>query len=269
MRRRTVPRGGPGNGRSGPCGRCGPHGPHVPGGGLARCAAIALLLAIAPAVHAQSPASGGPANGVRSAAPSPAGLPLRNLLVQVRQTDAATASGGARAASGTVRIDSHGGVSGQAGVPLRSDRRAASADRFIELRVLNGAEGRLRISQATPWQFVRIVVGPQGVQAEPGTAWTETADGFVVRPRWAGGREPVLLEIAAEASGIADLPGAPTGGRPAAQRQVLTTLAAPLDEWVTVARAGSDLRSPTAGVVSSRDAERRDSIWWQVRVTLP
>lgn len=198
-------------------------------------------------------------------------LPMRNLLVEVRQVAEGTAdTQRSGVTSGQVVIGT-GGVTGQTGVEWRTARRDESSGTTQQVRVLNGGVAGVRVAAQTPWQFVQVALGPQGPVVMLGTAWIETATGFRVLPRWPGGGEPVTVELSAEsASAPQGASGTgPTGLPASSQGTMLSTLQMPLGEWVTVARSRDDRRVDTRGTLSSGSAEVRAERVLQMRVTAP
>ncbi len=197
-----------------------------------------------------------------------AGLPMRNLLVELRQTDEASASGQAAGVSGgAVVIGSDGQVSGNVGIGAQARSRDATRDSVQQLRVLNGGQGSMHLGRSTPLQFLHVVWTPHGAQVMPATHWTDTGRGFAVRPRWPGGSAPVTVELSAESGAL----GASTGGAGAtAHRQtLLTTVQLPLGEWVTIASTDTSASDRRSGTFGSNDAERRRRQVVQMRVTAP
>jgi hypothetical protein len=195
-------------------------------------------------------------------------LPMRNLIVEVRQdVDEAGTSQRAGITGGGVAIGT-GGIGGQAGAEWRTDHRERAAGTVQQVLVLNGGQAGVRVAAQTPWQFVRVAWTPQGPKVVPAVVWAESATGFRVRPVWPGGQEPVTVEFTAEAAQPGGgLPGDRAG--PGAQTQTLTTVQVPLDEWVTVARSLDTQRTDTSGVLSSRSAERVSARSLQIRVRAP
>jgi hypothetical protein len=193
------------------------------------------------------------------------GLPLRNLLVELRQTDEASASRqSAGVSGGTVVIGSDGQVSGNVGIGAQARSREASRDTVQQLRVLNGGQGSVRLARSVPLHFLHVVWSPQGPQVMPATQWTDVGRGFAVRPRWPGGQAPVTVEVSAESGSL----GGSTGS--AVPRQtLLTTVQLPLGEWVTIASTDSSASDRRSGVLSSSDAERSRREVVQMRVTAP
>jgi hypothetical protein len=209
---------------------------------------VALVAALAGV--SQAVAQGAPG---AAAAPSAGRLPLRNLLVEVRQSVDDSARERRAGAAGDVVVGT-AGASVQGALEWRSSGRERQLGSVQQVLVLNGGVAGVRLAAQTPWQFVQLAWTPQGISAWPATVWTETATGFRVTPRWPGAGAPVTLELSAEAAG-------PAG--------VLTTAQIPLGEWVTVARGADEQRIDDRGTLSSSSAERRAERLLQVRVTAP
>ena len=208
---------------------------------IPRRAAVALLLA---AACCAAPAQ-------------PLPLPLRNLLVELRQSDASAVQRERAAAGGSVVIGSDGRVSGGVGIGAQVRSRDAAGDSVQQVRVLNGGRAGVRLARAVPLEFVQIVWTPQGAQVLPSTVWTETGRGFVVQPRWPGGAAPVTVEVSAEGGGAAE------------RTQVLTTVQLPLGEWVTIASSANSTSERHSGTFATNEVERSGSLVVQMRVMAP
>ncbi len=195
---------------------------------------------------------------------------MRNLLVELRQTDETSASGqSAGVSGGAVVVGSDGRVSGNVGIGAQARSRDATRDSVQQLRVLNGGQGSMHLGRSTPLQFLHVVWTPQGAQVMPATSWTDTGRGFAVRPRWPGGNAPVTVELSAESGSF----GASTSGGaagPTSHRQtLLTTVQVPLGEWVTIASTDTSSSDRRSGTFASSDAERSRRQLVQMRVTAP
>ena len=153
--------------------------------------------------------------GVLAALRAAAAPPARNLLVSLRIVDDDAALSGARAPS----------------VTWGRTRSATAAEQSVLVR--NGASASVRLAQGMPVDEVDVVWTPWGPGGAVRSRWIELVDGLQVRPSWPGGDAPVSVELAIEHSA----PGAQTGpGAVPAQWSVLSTVQAPLDEWVAVAQ---------------------------------
>ncbi len=204
--------------------------------------------------------------------PAQGRLPLRNLLVEVRQVDEDSARAqGAGLEHGSVSVSSDGRVSGHAEVGWQASTRQRGDAIAQQLRVLNGGRASIRLSQSVPLQWWQAYVSPQGVQSAPTTVFTDAGQGFVVRPSWPGGHEPVTVEVQTELSRTRD-PQLTRGGDPdngiASERfSTLTTLRFPLGEWVTVASSGQSGGGSERGTWSTREVSRSRQIVVQMRIT--
>lgn len=186
-----------------------------------------------------------------SALPAQAELPKRDLLVELRQVEDA----------GSVT------VSTQSREPLLTPQ---------QIRVRNGAKASLRLEQALPMQWVKAAsaqtesLSGSGVTSRSSggsvvneVTWMEAGQSLSVQPRWPGGKQAVTVDIEVQAAAVDDRIGAelPTQSR----SQTVTTVNAPLGQWVTIATTGS---SPARGVYSS-EATNESRRLMQLRVLAP
>jgi hypothetical protein len=195
---------------------------------------LLLSLSLAPAILMAAPPE--PASPARPA------LPQRDLLVELRQIE----EGSAGYVVGT-----------RPQAPLMVPQ---------QLQVRNGSQARLSWGQAIPMQWVQSVnaAGPMmGAGVKQGLTWLQAGQAFSVRPRWPGGQQPASVEVEMQSASVEDRPGAelPTQRR----GEVVTTVQAPLGQWVTLARSG---QQAPKGSYSSDAATQRPRLL-QLRVTLP
>ena len=172
-------------------------------------------------------------------------LPARNLCVELREVDA--------------------GGSGAGWQVSTADARAVREHTPQRLCVQNGEAATLALDLTRPvqvWQAAPGVVLPTAV---PTTQWMHAGQRLSVRPRWAGGREPVSVELAARTSRF-DPAVAPRSAEAPSRvaGDVQTTLRLPLGAWVTIASTGG--ATDNAGVVASSQA--RPGLVLQLRVEL-
>lgn len=210
----------------------------------------------------------------------------RNLLIELRQVDDRTSdAGGLGVDRGSVVVHSDGRVTGglRGGVQLRSTRGSTSA--VQQVRVMSGASASIRIGQSTPLQLWQAWLTPQGVQAAPTTVFVDAGQGFAVRPSWPGGSAPVTLQVMSESSQLAQPGMASRWERAVAESRaargealpqgsvesarVLTTLAVPLGQWVTLAESGMSSVREERGLLSTGQAETGRGMRVEVRVTAP
>lgn len=198
-------------------------------------------------------AGGAQGSFATSAAPAlgGAGLPMRNLQLEVRQVrqDGAAQSGGIR--QGHISVGPDGA---QASVQLQGagtqQRTQTLAQRAL---VLNGQTVRLHLGNQVPlrvWQPAWGHAGP----ARMTVVMLSAHSGFDARPRWLGG-DSAEVELTAVQSSPAQtrnysgypnpLPAQATGQSSASAQTVLML---PLDQWVTVAASDeSSVQEGTGG----------------------
>lgn len=214
-----------------------------------------------------------PAARVRSAER----LPLRNLLVEVRQGDESQLSVEGGLEHGAVVVGPNGEVSARGGVTFEARGRNDARSTAQQVSVLNGGRATVRIGNSVPMQWLQWGWTPDGPAVIAETALVETGRGFTVQPRWPGGNAAVTVEVSTEATDRASggLPsrhapdGQPLPEGSLQQAGVLSTLQLPLGEWVTVARAGDSQSTSQRGVVSTREVQRDRRFVLQMRVTAP
>lgn len=184
------------------------------------------LLGLAGALHAQP-------NVVMEPPP----LPLRNVLIEVRQDDGQSsererlgADINARVQPGRteteIRIDAQG---------RRTERSSRAAQQVL---VLNGRPAAIVLGNSLPLRLRQVVTRNGVRRLVPGTVWLEAGTGFSATPIWEG-NDTVYLQLAAT-QGRQALMGNTAG--------VSTTLMLPLDEWITVAES-EDLQDQQQGAL--------------------
>lgn len=146
-----------------------------------------------------------------------------------------------------------------------------------QVQVRNGAKATLSLGKTIPVQWVQSASVRNDALAAPGVSassrgggvkqavtWLDASQNLTVQPRWPGGKQAVTVDVELQASSVE----ARTGGAelPTQSRsQVVTTVSAPLGQWVTIASTGG---GPQGGVYGSEAAvETRRLI--QLRVLAP
>ncbi len=169
-------------------------------------------------------------------------LPVRDLVVELRQVE----EGSAGYVAGT-----------RPQAPLMAPQ---------QLQVRNGSQGRLSWGQAIPMQWVQSVnaAGPMtGAGVKQGLTWLQAGQAVMVRPRWPGGQQAASVDIEVQTASVESRPGAEL---PTQQRgELVTTVQAPLGQWVTLARSG---QGTPQGSYRSDAATQRPRLL-QLRVTVP
>lgn len=193
-----------------------------------RTTLLAALALLAPAAHAQP-----------VLVMEPPALPLRNLLIEVRQDDGESRASERLAADVNARMQP-GRSAADLGIEARTRQTERSGRAQQQVLVLNGRPAAIVLGQGVPLRL-RQTVTRNGVRvAVPGTVWLQAGTGFTATPLWEGG-ETVYLELAATQG------RQPLMGQSASTR---TTLLLPLDEWMTVAESDDvqDLRQGAVGL---------------------
>ena len=169
-------------------------------------------------------------------------LPQRDLVVELREIDEAS---GAYV------------VSTRPQTPLLPPHR---------LMVSNGAQARISYQQSIPLQWTQSAqaAGPMtGAGVKQALIWLQAGQGLLVRPRWPGGKRAASVELEMQSASVQQQPGAEL---PTQQRgELVTTVQAPLGEWVTIARSGQV--RPQGSYGSEAAAERPRLL--QLRVSTP
>jgi hypothetical protein len=198
----------------------------------------------------------GPATGARP-------LPVRNLVVEMRVVDDAATMERGVAGGATVSIGSRGRVDGSAAVVVQGRTQNQQQDLQQSVVVLNGARATLRLAQGQLVDDTEVAWTPWGPAAAVRSQWVELVNGMDVWPRWPGGNAPVTLDIAAQSTGRSTLNA---GQLPPPQLTTLTTVQAPLGEWVEVARLQRRQATVSNGFGAATSSGQRSL---QVRVSLP
>jgi len=187
------------------------------------------------------------------ALPASAQLPQRNLIVDVRQVEA--------------------GNDGGYSVSTKT-REALMTAQTVSVR--NGEKASFNVSKSMPMQWVQSVsvqsasMAASGVSASNtgggvtnGLVWLEAGQSLQVQPHWAGGKQPVRLDIDVQSSSVGHRSGTELPDQ--SKSQLVTTVNAPLGQWVTVAISGS---APQPGVYSSQATANSQRLL-QIRVLAP
>lgn len=191
-------------------------------------------------------------------------LPLRNLLVEVRQGEASTLAQRSAGIDGArVEIGGAGGTRGSVDGSLDARSRSSSAQATQLLLVLNGGSAALNIGTSTPLQWLSWVWTPNGPRQVGSSSTINTGRSVQVQPSWTGGDAPVRVELRSTSA-------SPAGQRGAVdQANALSTLAVPLGQWITVASGDSSASQRDRGVLSANDSSTTRGFVVELRVTAP
>ncbi|MBX9958575.1 MAG: hypothetical protein K2Y15_00440 [Burkholderiaceae bacterium] len=191
---------------------------------------------------------------------TPAQLPLRNLLIEVRQDDGRNDSSERVAADVNARVQP-GRSEVDVAIEARRRESIRSGSAQQQVLVLNGRPTAISLGSSVPLRLRQFIVQNGIRRSVPGTVWVQAGTGFMATPVWEGG-DSVYLELVA------------TQGRQplGPQASTSTTLMLPLDEWTTIADSEDvqDQRQNAAGLGGGgRDTRSSSqSLRVQVRVSV-
>ncbi|HZF78235.1 MAG TPA: hypothetical protein VEZ89_00450, partial [Rubrivivax sp.] len=98
--------------------------------------------------------------------------------------------------------------------------------------------------------------------------WLDAGRSLMVQPRWPGGSQPVTVEVQVDGAALDPLRG--QGPLPAQTRQqTVTSVLAPLGQWVTLARSAGDQSAEQRGTLSVRSQQAAQRQLLQIRVLSP
>lgn len=176
--------------------------------------ALALFWHLAPAVYAQAAINSG-----ANATP----LPLRNLLIEVRQVQSKDGQ--------QADIDVQGGrVTGG----LAQGRSSGTA--VQQILILNGRPARIAVQTQTPLRLLQSFVRNGQIVTTQGTVLIEAGTGFSALPRWDGG-DVVEVELNTQQALRPLFPQAGAVSAPPAQSSTGSSMLLPVGEWMAVAES--------------------------------
>ena len=182
--------------------------------------ALAFFWHLAPAVYAQAAINSG-----ANATP----LPLRNLLIEVRQVQSEDGQ--------QVGVDLQGGrVTGG----LAQGRSSGTS--VQQILILNGRPARIAVQTQTPLRLLQSFVRNGHIVTTQGTVLIEAGTGFSAIPRWDGG-DMVEVELNTQQALRPLFPQAGAVNAPPAQSSTGSSMLLPLGEWMTVAETEQNLQN--------------------------
>jgi hypothetical protein len=178
-------------------------------------------------------------------------LPLRNLLIEVRQVQGEDSQ----------RTGVELGNPGRPAAQLNQSRSSGTATQ--QAMVLNGRGVRIGIQSSTPVRLLQSFVRNGVVQVIQGTVLLEAGTGFTATPRWDGGTQ-VELELAAQQA----LRASPSNAGATASASTNSVLVLPLDEWTTVGQSEQNYQSDGSGLSGAQRQSGQTRTEVQVRLSL-
>lgn len=185
---------------------------------------------------------------------APGELPLRNLLIEVRQIDEDRRAQERLDAAGTVRAQP-GNSSAALALGLQATQAERSGSAQQQALVLNGRRTAIVLRNTVGLRVLQSFQHQGRWVTTPGTLWLQAGTGFDASPRWDGG-DTVELELATLQGRNA------LAGESASTR---TSVMLPLGEWMTVAESEEAQDSQQGGLGRSASQSR---LQVQVRVSL-
>lgn len=206
-----------------------------------------VLLILAGSLRAQS--------GVTMEPPP---LPLRNVLIEVRQDDGQSSERERLGAGINARLQP-GRSEADITIDARSQRFERSGNTQQQVLVLNGRPATIVLGNSVPLRLRQIVTAHGVQRLVAGTVWLQAGTGFTATPVWEGG-DRAYLQLAATQ-------GRQVGGTTASTS---TTLMVPLDEWTTVAESDEalDNQQGAQGLAGAGRERRSGSTHLRVQVRL-
>jgi hypothetical protein len=189
-------------------------------------------------------------------------LPLKNLRVELRQTQDSSASGQRLSVDGSVVL-SPGQSAAQ--VRIQGTERDSQSNRGLsqQITVLNGRSAQAMVGTSVPLRLWQTAPSPQGFRLVPSTVLVERQSGLWVQPRWDGGAD-LELDVRAALAGGGN-PFRPNG----ASASTETTLRLPLGAWVVLAESENASSQSDQGLVGQGQQQTQSSLRVEVRVTVP
>lgn len=188
---------------------------------------------------------------------APAELPLRNLLIEVRQLDVSRTEREQLDAAARVQVQP-GNSSAALALGVQATQTERSGNAQQQTLVLNGRRTAIVLRNTVGLRVLQSFQHQGRWVTVPGTLWLQAGTGFDATPRWDGG-DTVELELATLQGRNA------LAGESASTR---TSVMLPLGEWMTVAESEQTQDGQHSGLVSrSRDASQ-SRLQVQVRVNL-
>ena len=193
-------------------------------------------------------------------------LPLRNLLIEVRQVQSASTQQSAVETGGGVRIGDDGHISAQAQLLARQQQSQQGNTALQQVMVLNGRNATIALRTSQPMRLLQSFVRNGRVIVAQGVAFIEAGTGFVATPRW-DGTEMVELSIAAEQStvppdGTRSVPGA----RSTSSTQSM--LIVPMGQWTAIAQSELSSKNDSRNYGANSASAMQSSTEVQVRITV-
>jgi hypothetical protein len=197
-------------------------------------------------------------------------LPMRNVLIEVRQDDGQTSNQDRLEAQARVRTQP-GRTEADVALNAQSQQSSRNSRAQQQVLVLNGQPTALRTGVTLPLRLRQTVTQGGIRRLVPGTVWLEAGSGLTATPVWDGG-DMVYLALAAAQGPDPARARAELARGEISRAEVSTTLLLPLDEWVTIADTDEtqDQQLNAYGIGAGQTQSSGTRRWRvQVRVSVP
>jgi type II secretory pathway component GspD/PulD (secretin) len=177
-------------------------------------------------------------------------LPVRRLMISLRQDGETSEDGQGAGLNGRVRIvDGKVGASGTARV-YSSDRRQRS-DINQRVQTVEGGRASIMVGQSVLLPFRQIVLTPAGAVVADTLVQRDVASGFVAVPQLSG--DNVTIEISPVNDSFGRTPGSVNTQR------LVTTVSGRLGEWMQLGGSTDETSERESGVTryGTRSASRQ------------
>lgn len=190
-------------------------------------------------------------------------LPLRNLLIEVRQVQSGSTQQSGMETGAAVRIRSDGQFSAQGQLATRQQQSQQGATAVQQVMVLNGRNANIALRTAQPLRLLQSFVRNGRVIVTQGVVFLEAGTGFTATPRW-DGAEQVELSIAAQQA----LPDARRATGTTTTSGAQSVLVVPLGQWTTIAQSELSDITDAQGLRGNSATATQSSTEVQVRITV-
>lgn len=144
-------------------------------------------------------------------------------------------------------------------------------DTVQQVQVLNGGRAKLFVGHTqsyTVWQWAWTGGAAGAAQAVPQTTTVELGQGLTIRPRWAGGHAPVVVELEAQSRQPQITQSTEPDGQ-SRRMEVGSTLSVPIGQWAVVARSGVRVQRQQRAGLSTRDLDDNQQEQLEIRISAP
>jgi hypothetical protein len=191
------------------------------------------------------------------------GLPLRNLLIEVRQVQSGRTQQSGLETNGATRINNEGQLSVQGQLRAHQQHSQQGGGAVQQVMVLNGRNATIALRASQPLRLLQSFIRNGRVIVTQGVVFLEAGTGFMATPRW-DGTEQVELSIAAQQS----LPNAIGMAGATSTASTQSVLVVPLGQWTTIAQSELSGNNDTQGLGGNSASATQSSTEVQVRITV-